>query len=220
MSGYNVYNILLEVNNEVPFDSLYNFYTDSLGLPATLTYISSDNLYSKIKIYFKDSTWTNPAYGIISTMPVVHNHGNITSDGKIGTAADKVITTSTGGLLIANSTLPTSVTQSSLANLPTWTANPTDTTYLVRRDTGGSATYGQVTFLTVWNYISGKFTNTAAPTTKIYLDGYTGSGVFKYDSNVYLSTTAGELVADQFNVSEKAYMKYDTTEDAIKFVFA
>lgn len=168
------------------------------------------------------TTWYTIPYATTagSATPTAHTHGNITNDGKIGSNADKVITTSTGGLLVANSTLPTAVTQASLANLPTWTANPTDSTYLVRRDTGGSATYGQVTFLTVWNYISGKFTNTAAPTTKIYLDGYTGSGVFKYDSNVYLSTTAGELVADQFNVSEKAYMKYDITEDAIKFVFA
>jgi len=40
--------------------------------------------------------------------------------------------------------------------LPTWTANPTDDTYLIRRDTGGTATYGQVKFSTVWNYIKGK----------------------------------------------------------------
>lgn len=168
------------------------------------------------------TTWYTIPYATTagSATPTSHDHGNITNDGEIGTVANKVITTSTNGLLVANTTLPTSVTQVSLANLPTWTATPTDSTYLVRRDTGGAASYGQVTFLTVWNYISGKITSTDAPTTKIFLDGYTGSGTFKHDSNVYLSTTAGELVADQFNVSEKAYMKYDETEDAIKFVFA
>lgn len=44
----------------------------------------------------------------------------------------------------------------SLEKLPTWTATPTDSMQLVRRDTGNTATYGRVTFLTVWNYIKGK----------------------------------------------------------------
>lgn len=44
----------------------------------------------------------------------------------------------------------------SLEKLPTWTATPTDSTQLVRRDTANTATYGRVTFLTVWNYIKGK----------------------------------------------------------------
>lgn len=44
----------------------------------------------------------------------------------------------------------------SLEKLPTWEANPTDSTQLVRRDTNGTAEYGRVTFRTVWNYIKGK----------------------------------------------------------------
>ena len=44
----------------------------------------------------------------------------------------------------------------SLEKLPTWTAAPTDSTQLLRRDTGGTAAYGRVTFRTVWNYIKGK----------------------------------------------------------------
>ena len=44
----------------------------------------------------------------------------------------------------------------SLEKLPTWSATPTDSTQLVRRDTGNTATYGRVTFLTVWNYVKGK----------------------------------------------------------------
>ena len=43
-----------------------------------------------------------------------------------------------------------------LNGLPTWTADPTDTTYFVRQDTGGSATYGKVQATTLWNYISEK----------------------------------------------------------------
>lgn len=43
-----------------------------------------------------------------------------------------------------------------LSALPDWTDDPTDTTKLIRRDTNGSASFGQVTFLTVWNYIKSK----------------------------------------------------------------
>ena len=51
----------------------------------------------------------------------------------------------------------------SLEKLPTWTDTPTDSTQLVRRDTGNTATYGRVTFLTVWNYIKGKADALYAP---------------------------------------------------------
>lgn len=58
-----------------------------------------------------------------------------------------------------------------LSSLPGWTAIPTDTTKLVRRDTGGSASFGQVTFLTVWNYINGKAATTYAPLASPTLTG-------------------------------------------------
>lgn len=38
----------------------------------------------------------------------------------------------------------------------TWTATPTDDTYFVRQDTGGSSTFGRVKFSTLWSYIKGK----------------------------------------------------------------
>ena len=38
----------------------------------------------------------------------------------------------------------------------TWTAIPTDNTYFVRQDTGGSNTFGRVKFSTLWSYIKGK----------------------------------------------------------------
>ena len=44
----------------------------------------------------------------------------------------------------------------SLEKLPQWTAIPTDSTQLVRRDTNGTAEYGRVTFRTAWSYIRGK----------------------------------------------------------------
>jgi len=58
-----------------------------------------------------------------------------------------------------------------LSGLPTWTADPTDNTVLIRRDTAGSETYGKVTFATVWNYIKGK-----ADSTYLKLTGGTITG--------------------------------------------
>ena len=58
-----------------------------------------------------------------------------------------------------------------LSSLPDWTATPTDTTKLVRRDTGGSASFGQVTFLTVWNYINSKAATVYAPLASPALTG-------------------------------------------------
>jgi hypothetical protein len=46
-----------------------------------------------------------------------------------------------------------------ISKLPTWTATPTDGTYLIRRDTGGAASFGQVTFATVWAYIVSKISS-------------------------------------------------------------
>lgn len=50
-------------------------------------------------------------------------------------------------------------TNTLLSSLPTWTADPTDGTYLVRQDTGGSSTFGRVTFSTIANYVKSKIAN-------------------------------------------------------------
>ena len=43
-----------------------------------------------------------------------------------------------------------------ISGLPTWTNQPNDNTYLIRRDIGGTATFGQVKFSTVWDYTKEK----------------------------------------------------------------
>lgn len=43
-----------------------------------------------------------------------------------------------------------------IGSLPQWTEDPSDDVYLIRRDTGGSSSFGQVKFSTVWNYIKSK----------------------------------------------------------------
>ncbi len=43
-----------------------------------------------------------------------------------------------------------------LSGAPNWTAVPTDSTYFIRQDTGGSNSFGRAPFSTVWTYIKGK----------------------------------------------------------------
>lgn len=92
---------------------------------------------------------------------------NVTIDGATISAKDTTYdeaTTSKAGLMSAldKKKLDKKVddtasgVSAALEKLPEWTAIPTDSTQLVRRDTGGTATYGRVTFLTVWNYIKRK----------------------------------------------------------------
>lgn len=92
---------------------------------------------------------------------------NVTIDGATISAKDTTYTeatTSKAGLMSAldkkkldNKVDDTaSGVSAALEKLPTWVANPTDSTQLVRRDTNGTAEYGRVTFRTVWNYIKGK----------------------------------------------------------------
>lgn len=69
----------------------------------------------------------------------------------------------TGTVAIANggtgTTTAAGAANNLITSLPDWTADPTDTTKLIRRDTNGSASFGQVTFSTVWNYIKGKISS-------------------------------------------------------------
>ena len=92
---------------------------------------------------------------------------NVTIDGATISAKDTTYTeatTSKAGLMSAldkkkldNKVDDTaSGVSAALEKLPTWVANPTDSTQLVRRDTNGTAEYGRVTFRTVWNYIKRK----------------------------------------------------------------
>ena len=72
-----------------------------------------------------------------------------------------------------------------LLGLPTWTANPNDDTYFIRRDTAGGDAFGQVKASTIYNYIAGKTTvsntwtagTTAGPTIKTTVNGVAGTAV-------------------------------------------
>lgn len=83
----------------------------------------------------------------------------------------------------------------SLEKLPTWTATPTDSTQLVRRDTANKAAYGRVTFLTVWNYIKGKADALYAPKSSPAFTGNPTAPTPSFgDSSKSLATT--EFVAN------------------------
>lgn len=72
-----------------------------------------------------------------------------------------------------------------ISSLPTWTAAPTADTYFIRRDTGGTAAFGQVKFSSIANITNGKITlgpYSITPVTSV--NGHTGSSV---------SVTAGDL---------------------------
>ena len=90
--------------------------------------------------------------------------GNVTGNVS-GTAANV-----TGTVAIANGgtgqTTAANAINALLNGLPTWTADPTDSTYFIRQDTGGSATYGKVKASTIWNYISGKLPAWSQASTK------------------------------------------------------
>lgn len=82
---------------------------------------------------------------------------------------------------------------------------------------------GKITINGTDNNTDTKVTNTLATTTKSYVTGTatatTNTGTQNFDTGVYLTTTAGELNATQYKINEKARMQYNTTTNAIDFVF-
>lgn len=86
-----------------------------------------------------------------------------------------------------------------LSALPdNWTATPTDTTKLIRRDTNGVASFGQVTFLTVWNYIKTKIHNGSlgSENRPVYWNG-SNLALSKPSPNVNLMGNVGKNTASQ-----------------------
>lgn len=65
-------------------------------------------------------------------------------------------------------------------------------------------------------------TNTLNTTTKYYVTGTTSTttntGTQIFDTGVYVSATSGALHANTVNINEQATMKYDTTNQCIRFV--
>ena len=150
------------ITTNYPSANLYDirFYgPDTYSASAPYYKVQTNELY----------TWDNalnaifPA-GITATSFSGNLTGNVT--GNVSGTATNV----TGTVAIANGgtgqTTAANAINALLNGLPTWTADPTDTTYFIRQDTGGSATYGKVQATTLWNYISGKLPAWSKASTK------------------------------------------------------
>lgn len=112
-------------------------------------YAANDKIYTHD--YLKNVTFPNK---VTATGGFA---GNVT--GNVSGTASNV----TGTVAIANggtgTTTAAGAANNLITSLPDWTADPTDTTKLIRRDTSGTASFGQITFSTVWNYIKGKISS-------------------------------------------------------------
>ena len=125
---------------------------------------------------------------------------------------DGTATNVTGTVAIANggtsSTTAVGAAANILSGLPDWSADPTDTTKLIRRDTGGTASFGQVTFSTVWNYIKSKIeslvlststsstSTTTAATSSAVKTAYDLADQANDKANTALSGVSGTLIYD------------------------
>lgn len=111
------------------------------------------------------------------------------------------------------------------SKLGAWTATPTDDTYFIRQDTGGTNRFGRVKFSTIWNYIRGKTDSIYQPkgnysttdtkntagstntTSKLYLIGATSQSANPQTySNASVYTTGGALAAD--GIGKDGYIAY------------
>lgn len=124
-----------------------------------------------------------------------------------------------GNYLVGNGTgalqehTPNAAANNMLSALPDWTANPTDSVKLIRRNTGGAASFGQVTFLTVWNYIKDKISSVLGLTATSYggnaatattAAGYTSGGAIDNALQGKVDTASGKgLSANDYTTAEK-----------------
>ena len=132
-----------------PFGLGINYLENhNADIPDRLTGITDDIPYDDYHSVFKFPFLKQDLAGLGSnTKPVF-----VSSDGSFAACNEM--------LLKSGSNATSGCADALLSALPdNWTGTPTDTTKLIRRDTNGVASFGQVTFLTVWNYIKTKIHN-------------------------------------------------------------
>lgn len=192
---------------------------------GAITYIARNNYYqiSKLEISVKGDTSNSYGYTRIteiemhldrqmpSKTPFLSKYNAeklyypLTAPGFIGSVTGNVSGTAsnvTGTVAVANGgtgkTTANDAADNLISGLPAWTANPTDDTYFVRQDTGGTSTFGRVKFSTLWNYIKGKFSGTSPIT---YSNGTIGintastSGYGATKLSTATNSTATDLAA-------------------------
>lgn len=158
-------------------------YVKGIVAPGTSeqvsTKFSQGTAFIKVGMYTSNLTNTDPVTGKRAAVTnfFVYEEQDI-NDGfgtlpvnRGGTGKTSV---TAGNYLVGNGTsaltekTPVDTANTLLSALPSWTVDPTDGVKLIRRDTGGSASFGQVTFLTVWNYIKSKISSVLGLTATDY----------------------------------------------------
>ena len=123
----------------------------------------------------------------------------------------------TGTVAVANGgtgkTTANDAADNLISGLPAWTANPTDDTYFVRQDTGGTSTFGRVKFSTLWNYIKGKFSGTSPITFSNGAIGINTASTSGYGATK-LSTATNSTATDLAATPSAVKTAYDLANTA------
>lgn len=123
----------------------------------------------------------------------------------------------TGTVAVANGgtgkTTANDAADNLISGLPAWTANPTDDTYFVRQDTGGTSTFGRAKFSTLWNYIKGKFSGTSPITFSNGTIGINTASTSGYGATK-LSTATNSTATDLAATPSAVKTAYDLANTA------
>ena len=182
-------------------------YGDSVWTPP-------NNLMSKDHLYSWDSAMnaTFPAK-VTATSFSGNVTGNLTGNAS-GTAANVTGTVAInhGG---TGKTTANDAANNLISGLPAWTANPTDDTYFVRQDTGGTSTFGRVKFSTLWNYIKGKFSGTSPITFSNGTIGINTASTSAYGATK-LSTDTNSTATDVAATPSAVRAAYNLASNAVQ----
>lgn len=169
-----------------PFGLGINYLENhNADIPDQLTGITDDIPYDDYYSVFKFPYLAQDVAGLgSSTQPVfVDSYGSFAE-------CDEMLLKSGGNATSACANALLSALPSS------WTATPTDSTRLIRKDTTGTDTFGQVTFLTIWNYIKSKiFSSAVGNENRPVYASTSGFAVSKPVPNANLMGTVGKTTA-------------------------
>ena len=201
------------------------------GTVDTTTYASASSVPTKTSDLTNDADGTDGATYILSTdsrltdsrTPTSHTHGNLSNDGKVGTASGKIITTGTGGAIQASD----SITKSMISDFPS-TMTPSSHTHGDITNDGklGSTANLPLITSTGGKIATGSFGNSAntfcegndsrlsdarTPTShthgNITNDGKIGSTANK----PLITTTGGEVTTGSFGTSANTFAEGNHT---------
>ena len=140
-------------------------YTVYVWNSSTNAYVEVDESSIDLDGYWHDGPTTTGNGNVVTSVTLGIDGVPVVDKGMSAEPAFSVLPISKGG---TDATTADSAANNLLSALPDWGTDPTDGAKLIRRDTGGTAKFGQVTFLTVWNYIKGKISSVLGLTSSSY----------------------------------------------------